>query len=163
MPNLLYILADQLRPQSCGYMGDNRARTPNIDRLSSEGINFVNATSVYPVCSPHRASLFTGCYPTTNGYVMNELGARTDLPTLAGTLTRNGVNCAYIGKWHIYATEGKVYKQAEIFTRIPPINSCPQARTDWDLTTIGQPTTSTTAITRDFITKTNLAHRHPCL
>ena len=119
MPNLLYILADQLRPQSCGYMGDNRARTPNIDRLSSEGINFVNATSVYPVCSPHRASLFTGCYPTTNGYVMNELGARTDLPTLAGTLTQNGVNCAYIGKWHIYATEGKVYKQAGDFHKNP--------------------------------------------
>ena len=46
MPNLLYIFADQLRPQSCGYMGDSRAHTPNIDRLSSEGINFVNATSV---------------------------------------------------------------------------------------------------------------------
>ena len=117
--NLLYIFSDQLRPQSCGYMGDVLAQTPNLDRLAREGMNLVNVTSVYPVCSPHRASLFTGRYPTTSGYVMNELGARTDLPTFAGCLTEQGYHSAYVGKWHIYATEAKVYRQAGDFHKNP--------------------------------------------
>jgi hypothetical protein len=61
-PNLLYIPADQLRLQSCGYAGDARAITPCIDRLASQGVNFSNAISSTPVCAAYRASLFTGIF-----------------------------------------------------------------------------------------------------
>ena len=59
-PNLILVLADQLRYQSCGYAGDARARTPNLDAFAKEGVNFRNAISGHPVCAPYRASLFTG-------------------------------------------------------------------------------------------------------
>jgi len=109
-PNILYIFADQLRPQSCGYFGDTKARTPNIDRIAHEGINFANATSMHPVCGPHRASLFTGCYSSSTGYVINELRARTDLPTFAEALNSLGYCSEYIGKWHLWASEAKDLK-----------------------------------------------------
>jgi len=59
-PNLLYVLADQLRLRSCGYAGDARAMTPRVDRLASQSVSFVNAVSSTPVCAAYRASLFTG-------------------------------------------------------------------------------------------------------
>ncbi len=78
-----------------------------MDRLAHESVNFTNATSMHPVCGPYRASLFTGCYSSSTGYVINELRARTDLPTLAQSLNRCGYRSEYIGKWHLWASEGK--------------------------------------------------------
>ncbi|MBF0244676.1 MAG: sulfatase [Planctomycetes bacterium] len=106
-PDILFIMADQLRPQSCGYMGDAKAQTPNLDRLAEEGVNFTNAVSMHPVCGPFRASLFTGCHSSTTGYVINELSCRTDLPTLAGAVNGVGYRSEYIGKWHLWATQAK--------------------------------------------------------
>ena len=47
-PNLIYIFADQLRYQACGYAGDSHAHTPHIDALAQEGVNFCNAVSGHP-------------------------------------------------------------------------------------------------------------------
>ena len=105
-PNIVYVLADQLRYQSCGYAGDAKARTPNIDRLAARGISFRNAVSGHPVCSPYRASLFTGKYTTSTGMVINELRINPAAHECLGqVLTRNGYDTAYIGKWHLYANE----------------------------------------------------------
>ena len=104
-PNILYILADQLRYQSCGYAGDAKAQTPNIDRLASEGVDFVNMVSSMPVCSAYRASLFTGKYTTSTGMVINELRMNTRHTCLAHSLTRAGYDTGYIGKWHLYANQ----------------------------------------------------------
>ncbi len=102
-PNIIYILVDQLRYQSCGYGGDSKARTPNIDRLAGEGVNFVNTVSPMPVCSAYRASLFTGKYVTSTGMVINELRMNPNHTCLAHCLTRAGYDTGYIGKWHMYA------------------------------------------------------------
>src|ERR1700710_827824 len=51
-PNLIYVFADQLRYQSCGYAGDEYARTPNMDRLAAEGCNVHQAVASTPVCAP---------------------------------------------------------------------------------------------------------------
>lgn len=118
-PNLLFVFADQLRAQSCGYMGDPFARTPVLDRLARDGVNFRQAVSMHPVCGPFRASLFTGCYSSTTGYVINELSARTDLPTLAGSLNAHGYTSAYFGKWHLYASEPKDPSDPAAFHRNP--------------------------------------------
>ena len=59
-PNLLYVFADQLRRNACGYTGYRNAQTPNIDALQRESLEFTQAVSGSPVCAPYRASLFTG-------------------------------------------------------------------------------------------------------
>ncbi len=104
-PNLVFILADQLRYQSCGLAGDTKARTPEIDRLASQGVVFRNAISGHPVCAPYRASLLTGKYTTSTGMVINELRMNPDHECFAHVLTKGGYETAYIGKWHLWANE----------------------------------------------------------
>src|SRR3954454_1092165 len=103
--NLVYVFADQLRYQSCGFAGDEYARTPNIDRLAGESCNFHQAISSTPVCAPYRASLFTGKYQSSTGMVINELRLSPEHECLGHVLTRNHYRTAYIGKWHLWANE----------------------------------------------------------
>ncbi len=104
-PNLVYVFADQLRYQSCGYAGDTRARTPNIDRLATEGANFCNAVSGSPMCAPYRASLFTGKYASSTGMAINELRMNPNHDCFGHVLHRNGYQTSYIGKWHLWANQ----------------------------------------------------------
>lgn len=104
-PNIIFILADQLRYASCGYAGDTAAQTPNLDRLAASGVNFRQAVSSMPVCSAYRASLFTGKYTSSTGMVINELRMNTRHTCLGHCLTRAGYETGYIGKWHLYANE----------------------------------------------------------
>jgi len=55
-PNVVIMIADQLRYQSCGF-SDPRAITPNIDRLAKEGMLFTNAFLTTSSCSPSRSSI----------------------------------------------------------------------------------------------------------
>lgn len=104
-PNLVYVFADQLRYFSCGYAGDEYARTPNIDQLAREGCNFHQALSSTPVCAPYRASLMTGKYQSSTGMVINELRLSPEHECLGHVLTKNNYQTAYIGKWHLWANE----------------------------------------------------------
>lgn len=104
-PNLVYVFADQLRYFSCGYAGDEYARTPNIDRLASQGCNFHQAISSTPVCAPHRASLMTGKFQSSTGMVINELRLSPEHECFGHVLGRNGYQTAYIGKWHMWAND----------------------------------------------------------
>lgn len=104
-PNLVYVLADQLRYQSCGCAGDTKAQTPNMDALSRQGAECRNAVSGHPLCAPYRASLFTGKYTSSTGMVINELRIDPGHECLAHVLTRHGYQTAYIGKWHLWANE----------------------------------------------------------
>ena len=104
-PNLIYVFADQLRYDACGYTGNSRARTPNIDKLAKEGVNLTNAVSGHPLCAPYRASLFTGKYTTSTGMVINELRMNPNHICFAHILTQNGYETAYMGKWHLWANQ----------------------------------------------------------
>ncbi|MEJ2704486.1 MAG: sulfatase [Sedimentisphaerales bacterium] len=104
-PNIIYLLADQLRYRSCGYAGDGKAHTPNLDALASEGVNFRQAVSHMPVCSAYRASLFTGKHTSGTGMVINELRINPNQTCLGHVLTRAGYETGYIGKWHLYANQ----------------------------------------------------------
>jgi len=118
-PNLLFLFADQLGYTRCGYAGDKKARTPNIDKLASQGVNFCNAVSNTPVCAAYRASLMTGKYTTTTGMVINELRMRTDHKCFGHVLTGSSYQTAYIGKWHLYANQlGNHYDPKNSF--VPP-------------------------------------------
>jgi len=102
-PNLVFVFADQWRRQAFGYAGDPNVKTPNVDRFAEQSVNFENAVSGCPVCTPYRASLMTGVYPHRHGLMVNDqcLYERYDGPFLAECLRDGGYRTAYIGKWHI--------------------------------------------------------------
>jgi arylsulfatase A-like enzyme len=104
-PNLVFLLADQLRYQSVGYAGDTKARTPHLDRLASEGVSFRSFVASTPVCAAYRASLFTGKYASSTGMVVNELRINPNQDCLAHVLNAQGYKTGYIGKWHLWAKE----------------------------------------------------------
>ena len=100
-PNLVFIFADQWRAQATGYAGNEDVRTPNLDRLVEESVNFSNAVSGCPVCSPYRASLMTGRYPLTHGVFLNDVRLNNDAVSIAEAYDRAGYETGYIGKWHL--------------------------------------------------------------
>jgi len=100
-PNILYILVDQWRAFATGYAGDPNARTPHLDRLQSQSVDFRNAVSVCPVCTPHRAALMTGRYPTATGMFLNDLYLPESELCLAEIFQAGGYRTGYIGKWHL--------------------------------------------------------------
>jgi arylsulfatase A-like enzyme len=102
-PNIIYVLTDQWRAQATGYNGDPNliGKTPSLDKIADEGINFKNAISTIPVCTPYRAALLTGQYPTSTGMFLNDLQLPDESYTMAEMFKEGGYNTAYIGKWHL--------------------------------------------------------------
>jgi arylsulfatase A len=105
-PNILFILADDLGYGDLGCYGARKVKTPNIDRLASEGRRFTDAHSASAVCTPSRYALLTGEYPFRRniwGPAMNQspllIGAgRT---TVASLFKQQGYATACLGKWHL--------------------------------------------------------------
>lgn len=100
-PNIVFILADQWRASATGYAGDPNVRTPNLDKLAGKSVNFRNAVSVCPVCTPYRASLMTGRYPTSTGMFLNDAHLPPSELCIGDALSSAGYKTAYIGKWHL--------------------------------------------------------------
>ncbi len=100
-PNIVYIFSDQQRAKATGYDGNPDVITPNLDKLAGESINFRNTISVCPVCTPYRASLMTGRYPTTTGMFLNDLHLPTNELCIPEIFRNAGYDTAYIGKWHL--------------------------------------------------------------
>ncbi|SFD27829.1 sulfatase family protein [Algibacter pectinivorans] len=100
-PNVVYILTDQWRSTALGYAGNPDVKTPNLDAFAKESVNFTNAVSVMPVCTPHRAALLTGKFPTTTGMFVNDLYLPSEELTMAEIYKAEGYNTAYWGKWHL--------------------------------------------------------------
>jgi len=65
-PNILWITSEDNGPQ-LGCYGDTYARTPNLDRLATKGMIYLNAWSTAPVCAPARTAIIMGMYPATTG------------------------------------------------------------------------------------------------
>ena len=106
LPNIVFILADDLGWGEPGCYGNTFNRTPNIDRLADEGVRFTHAYSAAPVCSPTRASLMTGQHPARVG-ITDYLRAddpnhlRPGPSSLPQVLKRAGYHNGLIGKWHL--------------------------------------------------------------
>ncbi|MGB7182731.1 MAG: sulfatase [Burkholderiaceae bacterium] len=100
-PNILIIYPDQLRADCVGYAGNSVVKTPNIDRLALEGVQFSNAYVAFPICCPFRASLLTGKHAQNHGMIQNHFPLRGDQTFLAQVLRNAGYHTGYVGKWHL--------------------------------------------------------------
>lgn len=101
-PNILFVLADQLRASALPLYGETQIETPNIDRLAGQGTVFTQAVSTCPVCTPYRAMLLTGRHPQTTGHVINFVRTRHDEISIADAFSRAGYGTGWVGKWHLH-------------------------------------------------------------
>jgi arylsulfatase A-like enzyme len=100
-PNVLFILLDDLRWDTVGYAGHPTLKTPNIDRIATEGVNFRNAFSTTSLCSPSRASLLSGLYAHRHGVTNNFTEFPPTLASFPKALQHAGYTTAYVGKYHM--------------------------------------------------------------
>jgi|688.fasta_scaffold17038_2 arylsulfatase A-like enzyme len=103
-PNIIFILTDDQRADSLGCMGNPVVKTPNLDRLAEDGTLFVNATVTSTLCTPSRASFFTGQFERTHGINFNSGTAMSKEAwgaTYPMLLQKAGYFVAYIGKNHV--------------------------------------------------------------
>ena len=104
-PNIIFLMVDDWGWTDAGCYGSTYYETPNIDRLASEGMRFTQGYAACTVCSPTRASLMTGTYPTKHG-VTDFIHSKTmkmehEEVTIAEALKAAGYRTAHVGKWHL--------------------------------------------------------------
>lgn len=104
-PNIVFIIADDMRHDDMSCVGHPFGKTPHLDRLAREGVLFTNARCTTPLCSPSRASYLTGLYNHSNLIVNNDRNGEAEishrLPTFPRILYNEGYETAHIGKWHM--------------------------------------------------------------
>lgn len=100
-PNILWIVTTQWRAQACGYAGDPNARTPWIDGLAAEAVNYAQAVTPHPLGPQARAALLTGIHSPQNGVGDYFDPLPADARTVAHALAARGYATAFFGKWHL--------------------------------------------------------------
>ena len=98
-PNVLFISTDQQHYSALGVTNP-RLKTPNLDRLAAEGTRFDRAYCPNPTCSPTRASLITGLYPSQHGCWAIGVKLAEDVPTVGDIFQENGYESILVGKAH---------------------------------------------------------------
>ncbi len=98
--NVLFIITDQQRYDHMGCSGNTLLKTPNLDRLSNEGVHFTEAFCTNPTCMPNRATLLTGLYPNVHGVRSNGMILSNKIPTITQALSKRGWHTAAFGKLH---------------------------------------------------------------
>ncbi len=102
-PNILFIMADQLRWDYLGCTGHPHIKTPAIDALAARGVNFLRTFVQAPVCGGSRMSFYTGRYNVTHGATYNNFPLRLDEKTIGDYLRPLGYRVALVGKTHMAA------------------------------------------------------------
>jgi arylsulfatase len=101
-PNVLFIMADQLRFDCLGSNGNKVIRTPNLDKLAAQSANLTNAFVVAPVCVPSRISFFTGRYPHSHKNRVNYTPCDSREVMMQRLLQDAGYRTGSVGKLHFY-------------------------------------------------------------
>ena len=121
---ILFITTDQQRFDALGCNGGTIARTPVIDRLAAEGLNYSRAYNQNTVCMPARSTMISGQYVRSHGVVMNGIPLPTDGPDVAAQLRdQAGYRTALFGKWHAKMPKG--FKPADHFVEYEKIFRSP--------------------------------------
>lgn len=121
-PNIILLMADDHGKWATGTYGDERIRTPNLDHLADTGVRFDAAISNSPVCSPARASFYTGLIPSQHGVhdfirdadPYDRKGRLDGIPLISEKLKDVGYQVGLFGKWH---ADGKGWEPVRGFDR----------------------------------------------
>ena len=110
-PNIIYIMTDDMGYSDISCYGRKDYSTPNIDKLASQGMRFLNAYSGAPICTPTRVSFMTGRYPARTEVGLFEplrgnrkdslIGLKPEQSSVATLVKNAGYETALIGKWHL--------------------------------------------------------------
>lgn len=100
-PNVLIIMADDCTFSDLPLYGGQNAKTPNIDRLASQGLTFNKAYLSSAMCQPCRAELFSGQYPMRNGCAWNHSASRPETTSMPQHLGKLGYRVGIAGKVHV--------------------------------------------------------------
>lgn len=99
-PNIVFIIADDIGYNDFGCYGNN-VKTPNIDRIASQGMIFANFFLTASSCSPSRASIISGRYPHNTGAAELHMPLPANIVTFPEILKNAGYFTAASGKWHL--------------------------------------------------------------
>lgn len=115
-PNILLIMTDQQAWDAVGYAGNKMIKTPHLDRLASEGVNFSHAVTPCPVCVPARTSILTGRLTETTTVRANGDIKTSDCyyPTFDEILAKRGYITEVYGKFHSPEHMARVYMNPPI-------------------------------------------------
>jgi N-acetylgalactosamine-6-sulfatase len=115
-PNIIFIFADDWGYGDLGIHGSSFCKTPNLDKMAAEGIDFQNFSVVNPVCSPSRVAVMTGQYParqsvhghfaSVESHIQRNMPdwLNPQAPLLPKMLKEAGYSTAHFGKWHLSNT-----------------------------------------------------------
>jgi choline-sulfatase len=109
--NVLVFMTDQHHAAWLGCAGHPVVKTPHLDQLAREGVRFTQAFVPVPYCSPTRAALVTGLYPSSLGIGRNidkgddPLALREPQQVYQHQLAAQGYHCYQLGKWHLGNTD----------------------------------------------------------
>lgn len=105
-PNVVLIFVDDMGYGDLSSYGAIQYKTPNLDRMASQGVRFTNFYAVQAVCSASRAGILTGCYPNRVGisgalFPNSKIGLNPDEEIIPELLKKQNYKTAAIGKWHL--------------------------------------------------------------
>ena len=116
-PNFLIIMADDCTYNDLPLYGGQNAKTPNIDRLASQGLTFNRAYLSEAMCQPCRAELYTGRYPLGNGCAWNHSASLESMTGMPQHLSALGYRVGLAGKVHVKPTSAFPFESVTGFDK----------------------------------------------
>lgn len=123
-PNIVLLLADDMRWDAMGCAGNPIIKTPNIDRLAAGGVRFTNMFVTTSICAASRASILTGLYERTHRYTFNTKPITPEHVAISYPvqLRKAGYRTGFVGKFGVEVPTGGA---KEMFDSFRPLNRTP--------------------------------------